>query len=105
MKISKWNTWVSSLLVLLLWLRIGQLLAASALSLDGVWWVGLWGFHWRRQTGRRLNLLSLVLLLPGLWGNWDLWFALSAGVLGVLSLRALHDEIGLAHHGWERYWP
>lgn len=95
---------VSGLILVLLWLRIGQLSTASLFYLDVFWWGGLWCFHWRRQTGRHLNLLSLALLLPGVIMYGGLGLGVSASVLGILQLRSLRDEIALEEHGWERYW-
>ena len=95
---------ISSIIGVLLWLRIGQMAVTSSHAIDVFWGLGLWFFHWRRETGRGLSLLSLGVLLPGFFSHHTLWAVLSALVLGILQLRAQRDAI-MTHWGWEKLGP
>lgn len=95
---------VSSLILILLWLRIGQILTTSVYNLDLIWYLGLWVFHWRRQTGRSLSLLSVVLLLPGIFNCYYLWFSMSGMILGLLQLSSQYDENVLGNWRSPNYW-
>lgn len=96
---------ISSLILILLWLRLGQILVTSIHGIDLVWWVGLWLFHWRRETGRWLNLLSFLLLLSGLFSYTSIGVSLSVLFLGILQVQSQRDEVALENMGWGKSWP
>jgi hypothetical protein len=94
-----------SLILLLIWLRIGQMLMGPVSAFDGLWWLLLWAFHWQWKTQPVLSYCSLALVGLGLLTHWGLLLPVSAGFLGLLQLKLLRESFWLESQEWEHHWP
>lgn len=95
------ESFISGLILILVWIRFGQILTASVYYLDMAWWLGLWFFHWRRHTGRWMSTFGLFFVLPGSYAFWQIGICMSIIILGILQYRSHHDDIALENYDFQ----
>ncbi|MGV3523249.1 MAG: hypothetical protein ACO1RX_03445 [Candidatus Sericytochromatia bacterium] len=100
---------IRALILLLLWLRLGQLLVNpplwnALLSLDMLWLLSVWGLHVHWQTQRVLVVICGYGFVAALIPGGLLLLPVIGGGLGWLQLKAYRESVQMEAQTWEPSW-